>query len=276
MTISKADLVALLAPRKMIGISALQGGDISSVWRVTLDTRESIIVKVSAAPEIEARMLHALSANGAATPDVILAAGRLLVLSDVPSASASESGWRRLGEMLRQMHSVKQDARYGWRDDYGIGSIVLPKAQSYDWSDYWLRDKLQPLARYLPALFQARFKEMAGEMTGHLPKYPSPALLHGDLWLGNVLFSDHGVGALIDPACMIGDAHAEFAILTLFSTPPSVFWQAYGGDVTVLQPKFSIYQLWPALVHYRLFGDSYLGLIEKIMDEIARHIAAAS
>jgi len=275
MTPMKTTLAAVLAPRKIIRIAEMQGGDTSSVWHVTLDGDEALIAKSSPAPDAEARMLQALSACGAPVPDVLHVTDHLLIISYIPNVSASEAGWRGFGTALRKMHDVAQDAPYGWSDDYAIGRVTLPKAQSHDWAAFWMRERLCPLANALPPHLQRQFQGMAALMERHLPSHPKPALLHGDLWLGNVLFSDHGVSALIDPACMIGDAHAEFAVLTLFSTPPQAFWDAYQIDVTSLQPKFTIYQLWPALMHHRLFGNSYLGLVSNLLDRIADHFNPA-
>ncbi|UYH51422.1 fructosamine kinase family protein [Candidatus Kirkpatrickella diaphorinae] len=272
MIVRETELAALLAPRKIIRISEMQGGDTSSVWHVTLDGDESVIVKTSPAPDVEARMLHSLSTCGAPVPSVIHMTDRLLVMSYVPNVTASEVGWQGLGTTLRKLHGVTQDAPYGWPDDHAIGRVALPKAQSQDWAAFWVHERLCPLARTLPPNLLRQFQDLSAVMEQHLPRHPKPSLLHGDLWQGNVLFSDHNVGALIDPACMIGDALAEFAVLTLFSTPPQSFWDAYQVDVTELQPKFTIYQLWPALMHYRLFGSSYLGLVSDLLDRVADYL----
>ncbi len=53
-----------------------------------------------------------------------------------------------------------------------------------------------------------------------------------------------------------------------------MFWDAYQIDATNLQPKFTIYQLWPALMHYRLFGGSYLRLVSNLLDRIADQLKA--
>lgn len=275
MTLIKKTLAVLLAPRKIVRIAEMQGGDTSSVWHVTLNEDEAVIAKSSPAPDVEARMLQALSACGAPVPDVLHVTNRLLIISYITNVSASEAGWRDLGVVLRKLHDVAQDAPYGWPDDYAIGRVTVPKAQCHDWAAFWVRERLYPLANSLPPHLQRQFRELAALMERHLPSHPEPSLLHGDLWLGNVLFSNHGVRALIDPACLIGDAHAEFAVLTLFSTPPQAFWDAYQINMKSLQPKLTIYQLWPALMHYRLFGSSYLGLVSNLLGRAADHLNAA-
>jgi fructosamine-3-kinase len=46
----------------------------------------------------------------------------------------------------------------------------------------------------------------------------APARLHGDLWTGNVLWSDAGV-VLIDPAAHGGHRETDLAMLALFGCP---------------------------------------------------------
>jgi len=100
-----------------------------------------------------------------------------------------------------------------------------------------------------------------------MPGAPSASLLHGDLWSGNVLAARGGIAGLIDPACHYGHAEVDLAMLALFGRPGPEFFAAYGP----LEPGFAerqpIYQLWPALVHYRLFGDGYLPLVERLLDQ---------
>ena len=111
-----------------------------------------------------------------------------------------------------------------------------------------------------------RLERLAGDLGNRLPARPRPALLHGDLWSGNVLTSAGQVSGLIDPACYFGHAEADLAMLTLFWQPGEAFFAAYGP----LEPGFlerrPIYQLWPALVHHSLFGTGYVPLLERLLD----------
>jgi fructosamine-3-kinase len=99
-----------------------------------------------------------------------------------------------------------------------------------------------------------------------IPAAPPAALLHGDLWSGNALFTD-GATYLIDPACYHGDAEVDLAMLELFATPPDAFYAAYGRPHGDWATRRAAYQLWPALVHLRLFGQGYRGMVE---DRLAR------
>ena len=87
-----------------------------------------------------------------------------------------------------------------------------------------------------------------------------PALLHGDLWSGNVLFDDSGAPVLIDPACYRGWPEAEIAMCALFGGFPEAFyqsWEAAAGPEPGWRERLPIYQLYHLLNHLNLFGMGY-------------------
>jgi fructosamine-3-kinase len=100
-----------------------------------------------------------------------------------------------------------------------------------------------------------------------LPAHPDAALLHGDLWGGNILVAQGRVTALIDPACYYGHAEIALAMLCLFDHPDPAFTGAYGAAAPGQADRRPIYQLFPALVHLRLFGQAYRGLVERLLTE---------
>ena len=74
---------------------------------------------------------------------------------------------------------------------------------------------------------------------------------------------------LIDPACYHGHAEVDLAMLSLFGTPGPMFRETYGPSEPGLEARRPVYQLWPALVHLRLFGSGYQGLVERLLDAVA-------
>ena len=97
-----------------------------------------------------------------------------------------------------------------------------------------------------------------------LPAKPPAALLHGDLWSGNVLFHGGQLAALIDPACYHGDREVDFAMLQVFGNPPDAFFAASELDPG-WRERVPAYQLWPMLVHLRLFGNAYRSRVESLL-----------
>jgi fructosamine-3-kinase len=87
-----------------------------------------------------------------------------------------------------------------------------------------------------------------------------PALLHGDLWWGNVLFGEDGRSWVIDPSVHGGHPEEDLAMLALFGALPDALLRAY-MEVRPLdmgwETRAALFQLVPLLVHAVLFGGSY-------------------
>jgi fructosamine-3-kinase len=82
------------------------------------------------------------------------------------------------------------------------------------------------------------------------------------------LVEQGGLAALIDPACYHGHAEVDLAMLTLFDSPGDSFREAYGELEPGWAERRPIYQLFPALVHMRLFGRNYAGLLDRLLGDL--------
>jgi fructosamine-3-kinase len=176
----------------------------------------------------------------------------------------TEGAWRSIGAALRQLHA-RTDERYGWPVNYQIGTVELNNRQGNDWQAFWAEQRLVSTASVLDRPWRERVQRLAERLGSLLPHKPAPALLHGDLWSGNILVRDGALAALIDPACYHGDAEVDLAMLTLFDTPPDSFWEAYGPLAPGCAERRPLYQLFPALLHLRLFGNAYAGMVERLL-----------
>jgi fructosamine-3-kinase len=87
-----------------------------------------------------------------------------------------------------------------------------------------------------------------------------PARLHGDLWSGNVMWTDAGA-VLIDPAAHGGHRETDLAMLALFGCPH--IEAGYDGYQSVhplregWRARIPLHQLYPLLAHVVLFGAGY-------------------
>ena len=76
-----------------------------------------------------------------------------------------------------------------------------------------------PTVRQLPCNLVDAVDRVAARLPDLLPP-GGPALVHGDLWWGNVLFGADGRGWLIDPSVHGGHPEEDLAMLALFGPVP--------------------------------------------------------
>jgi fructosamine-3-kinase len=125
-------------------------------------------------------------------------------------------------------------------------------------------------ARRLPARTRSRIDALAGRLERWIDDDAKPSLIHGDLWGGNILSRDSRITGLIDPALYFADPEIELAFMTLFRSVGERFFRSY-GERHKLRPGFfearrDLYNLYPLLVHVRLFGGSYVAQVERTLD----------
>lgn len=260
-----------LLGESLIRASVVAGGDLSEVFEIELADGRVAIVKGGPGPEIEAKMLAAIRSTGAPAPAVIASDDSMLVLERLPSKGQLVDAWPDLGCVLSKLHADRGTAtktselRYGWPDDYAFGEVAIVNTWSENWPTFWGEYRLANQARFLPKALARRIENLASRLSDFLPACPTPALLHGDLWGGNILVSGQRVSGLIDPASYLGDCEVDIAMLKLFNQPDEKFFEAYGSLPTDHEKRLPIYQLWPALVHLRLFGSAYRTMVERML-----------
>jgi fructosamine-3-kinase len=245
-------------------VEPLAGGDLSQVLRITLRDGRQAVVKGGPDPCAEAAMLREIAAAGAPAPAVLAVDGSALVLEALRSGGRVSSAWPSLGAALARLHTTT-GASYGWDCDYAFGKVAIENQRSANWPDFWAGRRLLPHLPHLPAALSHRVEALARDCAEHLPDTPPAALLHGDLWGGNVLVSEGELTGLIDPACYYGHGEVDIAMLGLFDNPARGFFDAYGELEPGADTRLKIYRLWPVLVHVRLFGTSYRAMAEGLL-----------
>ncbi len=258
---------AALLGADLAGWRVVAGGDLSTVVRVRLADGREAVVKTGPDPRAEADMLRAIASAGVPAPRVLAVSDRVLVLEALAQdgRGLSVAGWAELGAAVRRLHDATGPG-WGWSRDYAFGAVEIPNAPAPDWPAFWAERRLLPGVSALPADLAARAERLVADLRNRLPRDPARSLLHGDLWSGNVLASGGRFSGLIDPACHHGHAEVDLAMLHLFGAPAPAFYDRYGALEPGAGERRAIYQLWPALVHVRLFGGGYLGLVARLLD----------
>jgi fructosamine-3-kinase len=169
-----------------------------------------------------------------------------------------------LGRSLAALHARK-GGKFGWTRDNYIGSTPQANTWHEDWAEFFRLRRIEPqLALARNNGFDLEPPCVAALLAGHAPQ---PALLHGDLWSGNVGFVN-GRPVFFDPAVYFGDREADLAMTELFGGFPGRFYAAY-EDALPLWPGYEtrkhLYNLYHLLNHLNLFGGGYLGQVQATL-----------
>ena len=258
-------------------------GQIGAMYKATVAGKEYVVKTSTQADKlaIEARMLHDLDDAKIRVPQVILSQGDFLVIEHikrVPKDSAAQES--EAATLVASLHTVTNENRmYGYYYDTTIGPFGQKNEQTqYNWTLFLGQMRIMPMARrcYDGGRISKQVLERLEGLCRDLYKridmstiYPS--LLHGDIWSGNVLFEKQGA-CLIDPAIYYGDKEMELAFILLFDTFGKTFFDRYSEihplSEDFYETKVPLYQLYPVLVHVALYGSSYSGQLEQLLQRL--------
>ncbi|HEX8263525.1 MAG TPA: fructosamine kinase family protein [Allosphingosinicella sp.] len=249
-------------------IERLAGGDLSEALLIRRPDGRLSVAKRALSTGAEAAMLRAMAAAGLPAPVVEGEHEGLLLLEHVANDRVfSPAAWADVGAWLRRLHNQAGE-QYGWPVDYQIGTVALDNRERRDWPGFWAEQRLAATAAVLDRPWRERVASLVRNIGEIAPQSPRPSLLHGDLWGGNILVSQGRLAALIDPACYHGDAEVDLAMLTLFDSPGETFWESYGPLEPGWEERRPLYQLFPALLHMRLFGETYAGMVDRLLGRL--------
>ena len=274
-----------------------------------------------------ADLARAARAGGAPVVRLLRATATSLDTARLSAATASPAAAEEFGRRLAATHAFCPEGSRvfgqapaglvnagGAASDGVMGAAALPlvgPGLSRRFGEFYAQDRL------LPYLADARRNGSIGsEGTAVLERLterlsdgefdaPQPAsvqtdaaLLHGDLWAGNVMWAsresaetaaeglspseaaanarnrrDDVVGVLIDPACHGGHAESDLAQLTVFGAPfVDRIYSAY-NEVSPLadgwRERVGLHRLHILIVHAALFGGGYG---RQTVDEARRYI----
>jgi len=232
--------------------------------------------------EIEAYMLGELARlSELPVPRVHHAEPDLLVMDfiDNDGGGITPSVERHAAELIAALHATKRE-RFGYARDTLIGPLLQPNPESDKWVPFFRDQRLLFMARRahdegaLPASMFTRIDKLAERVGDYLIEPAHPSLLHGDLWTGNVLTRQGRIAGFVDPAIYCGHPEIELAFTTLFGTFGKSFFETYDSFLP-LEPGFhevrsDLYNLYPRLVHVRLFGAGYLAGIDSTLARLSR------
>jgi fructosamine-3-kinase len=197
---------------------------------------------------------------------------QFILLEFIDAKRKSSTYWQALGTQLARLHR-NSAASYGLDHDNYIGSLRQKNKTHADWLEFFIEERLSRqlqvardndrITKEVVVHFENLFKKLPQLLTSE-----APALLHGDLWSGNLITGESGEPVLIDPAVYYGHRECEIAFTGLFGGFSPEFYQSYDESFPLQQgyrQRFEIYNLYPLMVHVNLFGGGYLGQVVSIL-----------
>ena len=183
----------------------------------------------------EAEGLNVLRERGSlCTPQVVLATREVLVLSVLQARPTREAFWEQLAHALARLHTSTVHDRFGWSRDNWLGRYRQHNTWSADGYEFFAEHRL---LRWLPerrvqAALDQQDRRALERFCERLPDLlpPRPACLtHGDLWAHNVLATEDGRPAVIDPAVSYMWPEVDLAHLWCSPHPPEAerFFEVY-------------------------------------------------
>jgi fructosamine-3-kinase len=236
---------------------------------INLPSGYSVFVKYDtlAAPgffEAEVNSLSLLQSTGQIkVPQVLYFDQNTIVLEYIVSRQPTKELAEQFGIQLAKLHK-RCDEPYGAPWQGFIGGLCLDNTESYSYPEFVTYTKINPyvesaLKKRLLAMEDVAILKKCTEVFADHFEEPRPCVVHGDLWNGNIIWSDEVY--LIDPASHVGEAELDLAMLNLFGCPYldvilNSYWKI-NKPSDDQNARIYFHQLFYLLIHLILFGKGY-------------------
>ena len=258
----------------VVATAPVAGGDISTAVKLRLSNGRTAFLKTltNAPPRFFAReadglrwLADAAGDGGVATPEVLAVDDDCLILEWVEAGRPHADAAARFGRALAATHRRGAEG-FGAAHDGYIGRLPLPNRALPTWAEFYAERRIAPYLKVLrdkgivAADDAAAVEAAVARGAAIVPDEPA-ARLHGDLWNGNVIWSNDDRVVVVDPASYGGHREVDLAMLALFGLPQLPQVMAAYDEVAPLadgwEDRLGFHQLFPLLVHACLFGGQY-------------------
>lgn len=195
-----------------------------------------------------------------------------------PTVAAAEE----LGSGLGRMHAAPVphfgSPPAGWSGDGFFGPLEDPypllSGEHADWGGFYAQRRIRQVRDLLTGradhgLLMGLDRLTERLLDGLWDDGSPPARVHGDLWSGNVVWTEQGA-TLIDPAAHGGRPLTDLAMLDLFGLPFLRHVLAAYQEAHPLPDGWrdlvGLHQVYPVGMHAVLFGGGYVGQLADLVD----------
>ena len=268
-----------------IRIEHVHGGDIHSAWRIEF-TDKKIFLKRNDRDkkllEFENYCLQNLrkfiNPKYLVIPEVILFKKiKDIEILLIEWIDMQNIGQKMLGKGLGEMHLNSAEFNpksFGYPVRGFIGTTEQKQGWENNWIDCFLNLRILPQISILKSnvLDSETIKKVIEKIKLELVNHkPINALVHGDLWSGNIGIDKSGKGVIFDPASWWADNEVDIAMTRLFGGFRKEFYEQYHKIFPIKQgfeKRIIIYNFYHILNHANMFGGGYLKQVKDYVKAI--------
>ena len=257
----------------------LKDGTLSKVHLVKFSDGKKVIAKSSF--NAKAVLNEAFSLNylekysKLRVPNVFYCDENLMLMEFIGSNQIfTNSHQIEAADQIACLHKKTSDT-FGFDRSTYIGGLLQPNTPSGDWIEFFRDHRLKFMASQackegkLPTKLHHQIDNLCKNLGDLISTSDTPRLIHGDLWSGNILIKEKCLSGFIDPAIYFANKEVELAFILLFSTFDDTFFARYREhhpiETGFFEERKDIYNLYPLLIHARLFGGHYVTQITHIL-----------
>lgn len=271
------------------------GGDINIALKIKLNNGQELFMKANSLANkefffAEINGLEAIKSTGTIKTPEVYCCGQdegkdnplrnscsFLLMKYIPSNPKVKGYWENLGIQLAKMHlsetkTFVPEGKFGFFENNFIGASSQINSSCDSWIQFFKEKRLEVQIQRAEKYFSSQQLKQAIQFLDKLDSLitepEKPALLHGDLWSGNVHTDETGNALLIDPAAYCGHWEAEISMTKLFGSFPKEFYYGY-NQINPIPKDFycrqEIYNLYHLLNHLNLFGQGYFSQVMGII-----------
>jgi len=266
-------------------IEQVHGGDIHNAWQIEFSNKKLFLkrnIRNKKFLEFEKYCLQNLrkhiNQENLIIPEVIAYKNiknvEILLIEWIDMHNFDQE---KLGKGLGELHLKSAESNpkmFGFPVEGFIGTTDQKKGMEDNWIDCFLNLRIIPQLLILKSttldkeIINKVKEKIKSELLNHKP---INALVHGDLWSGNVGIDKSGKGVIFDPASWWADHEVDIAMTKLFGGFRKEFYEEYHRIFPIkngFEKRIIIYNFYHILNHANMFGGGYLKQVKDYVKAI--------